>query len=200
MRPRLQVWIDFASTYSYPAVMRLPPLARSAGVDLDWRPFLLGPIFKSLGWTTSPFNLQPHKGRYMWRDLERICAALGLPFVRPDPFPQASLLAARTGLVALEEGFAEDFIMRVFAAEFAHGKDIGDAGVLNAIVTDLGYDASATLHRADTAGIKSRLRAATDEAARLEIFGAPSFITEDGELFWGNDRLEQALSWAARER
>ena len=84
-RPHLDFWFEFASTYSYPAAMRIAPLAREAGVDVRFRPFLLGPIFKAQGWDTSPFNLFAAKGRYMWRDLERICAELGLPFRRPEP-------------------------------------------------------------------------------------------------------------------
>jgi 2-hydroxychromene-2-carboxylate isomerase len=94
--PVLDFWFDFASTYSYPAAMRIRPLAVQAGVEVRFRPFLLGPIFKAQGWTTSPFNLYPEKGRHMWRDLERLCEEMGLPFRRPDPFPQNSLLAART--------------------------------------------------------------------------------------------------------
>jgi len=94
----LDFWFDFASTYSYPSAMRIGVLAARSGVRVNFRPFLLGPIFKAQGWTTSPFNLYPGKGRHMWRDLERICADLGLPFRRPDPFPQNSLLAARVAL------------------------------------------------------------------------------------------------------
>ncbi len=99
--PVLDFWFDFASTYSYPSAMRLRSLAQQAGVAVSFRPFLLGPIFKAQGWSTSPFNLYPAKGRHMWRDLERICADLALPFRRPDPFPQNSLLAARVALVGL---------------------------------------------------------------------------------------------------
>ena len=95
----LDFWFDFASTYSYPAAMRIRPLAREAGVTVRFGPFLLGPIFKAQGWDTSPFNLYPAKGRHMWRDLERLCADLSLPFRRPAPFPQNSLHAARVALV-----------------------------------------------------------------------------------------------------
>jgi 2-hydroxychromene-2-carboxylate isomerase len=94
--PVLDFWFEFASTYSYPAAMRIAPLAKANGVNVRWRPFVLGPIFQAQGWQTSPFNLYPDKGRYMWRDLERICGALNLPFARPEPFPQNSLLAGRT--------------------------------------------------------------------------------------------------------
>src|SRR5215470_4304272 len=84
--PVLDFWFDFASTYSYLAAMRIGPLARKAEVRVRFRPFLLGPIFKAQGWSTSPFNLYPAKGRHMWRDLERSCADLQLAFRRPDPF------------------------------------------------------------------------------------------------------------------
>src|SRR5215207_5334269 len=97
-RPVLEFWYEFASTYSYLAAMRIEPLAEAAGVDIRWRPFLLGPIFAAQGWTSSPFNLFPAKGRYMWRDMERQAAALGLPFNKPDPFPQNGLIAARVAL------------------------------------------------------------------------------------------------------
>src|SRR5215470_481579 len=88
--PILDFWFDFASTYSYLAAMRIGPLAEKAEVRVRFRPFLLGPIFKAQGWVTSPFNLYPAKGHNMWRDLERSCAELKLPFRRPDPFPQNS--------------------------------------------------------------------------------------------------------------
>ena len=67
--PTLDFWYEFASTYSYPAAMRIEAAANAAGVDIRWRPFLLGPIFKAYGWTDSPFNIFAAKGRYMWRDL-----------------------------------------------------------------------------------------------------------------------------------
>src|SRR4051812_14984829 len=99
--PVLDFWFEFASTYSYPAAMRIGALAEAAGVTVRWRPFLLGPIFKEQGWDTSPFNLYPAKGRYMWRDLERVCDAIHLPFRKPESFPQWSLLPARVALVGL---------------------------------------------------------------------------------------------------
>jgi 2-hydroxychromene-2-carboxylate isomerase len=88
--PVAEFWYEFASTYSYPAAMRVAGLAKARRVALAWRPFLLGPIFAAQGWRDSPFNIYPAKGRYMWRDLD----ALGLPLKRPEPFPQNSLLAA----------------------------------------------------------------------------------------------------------
>ena len=174
--------------------MRITPLAEAAGITVRWRPFLLGPIFKAQGWDNSPFNLYPAKGRYMVRDCERQCAALGIAFRLPDPFPQNTLTAARVALVALTEGWGEDFSRAVYSAQFAEGRDIGSPKVIGEIVRDLERD-NAVLERAQSAAIKQKLRAATEEAQRLGIFGAPSFVAGD-ELFWGNDRLEQALEHA----
>jgi 2-hydroxychromene-2-carboxylate isomerase len=194
---RLEFWFEFASTYSYPAAMRISDLSRARGVGVRWRPFLLGPIFKAQGWTTSPFNLYPAKGAYMWRDLERICGVQGLPFVRPAVFPQNSLLAARVALIAFDEDWGEAFCRAVYRAEFGEGQDIGDASAMPEILRQFGRP-DAILARAQSDSVKSRLRAQCEEAQRLGIFGAPTFITADREMFWGNDRLETALDWVTR--
>ena len=128
-----EFWYEFASSYSYPAAMRVGDLARARGVALAWRPFLLGPIFAAQGWRDSPFNIYPAKGRYMWRDLERICDALGLPLRRPDPFPQNSLLAARVAL-ALDGDTRADFSRAVYAVEFGEGQPIADRETIAALL------------------------------------------------------------------
>ena len=191
----LDFWFDFASTYSYPAALRIRPLARQAGVIIRFRPFLLGPIFKAQGWQTSPFNLCEAKGRNMWRDLERICADLSLSIQRPEPFPQNSLLGARVALVGLAETWGEDFCEALYRAQFGEGRRIDDPTTIADVLAGLKIDSAAVLATSQSDKIKSELHAQTEEAERLGIFGAPSFITADGELFWGNDRLERALLW-----
>lgn len=199
-RPSLDFWFDFGSTYSYLAASRIGPLAGAAGVEIRFRPFLLGPIFKAQGWDTSPFNLYSAKGRNMWRDLERLAEDLGLPFRQPEPFPQNGLLAARVALVGLAQGWGERFCCEVFRAQFAEGRRIDEPATLADILSGLGADPQAALAAAQTDDNKARLRAQTEEAQRLSLYGAPSFVTAEGELFWGNDRLEQALRWAKRGR
>ena len=196
----LDFYFDFASTYSYPAAMRIGPLAQAAGVTVRWRPFLLGPVFKAQGWDTSPFNLYPAKGRYMWRDLERVCAQLDLPFCRLDPFPQPSLLAARVAHAGFDDGWGEAFCRAVFAAEFGEGRQIGQEAVLADLLHGLGIAPAPALARARSEENKARLRDATAAAERAGVFGAPSFVAPDDELFWGHDRLSDALAWAARSR
>ncbi len=194
---KLQFWYDFASTYSYLAAARIETLAELAGVTVEWRPFLLGPIFAAQGWKDSPFNLYPVKGEHMWRDLGRSCDELGLPLKRPGVFPRNSILAARVALVAAEEGWCPSFSRAVFHENFAQDRDIASPEVMGGIVEALGQPGAAVLARATSDEIKGRLRKVTEEAMKLGIFGAPSF-TVGNELFWGNDRLEQALRWAAR--
>jgi 2-hydroxychromene-2-carboxylate isomerase len=193
--PEIDFWYEFASTYSYLAAMRAEPMARAAGVRLRWRPFLLGPIFAAQGWNNSPFNIYPAKGRYMWRDMERLSAQRGLGFVRPDPFPQNTLLAARLALAVPEEKRA-DFSRSAFRAEFADGLDISDARLLARLLAELGLPAADFLAQAKSDEAKPKLRAETQAAQAAGVFGAPAFVTADGELFWGDDRFEQALAWA----
>ena len=176
--------------------MRADARAADAGVAIRYRPFLLGPIFKAQGWDTSPFNIYEAKGRYMWCDLERLCAGLSIPFRRPDPFPQNSLLAARAAIVGEGKAWHDAFCCAVFRAEFGEGRRIDDPAVIGDLLEGAGASAGTVLEQAGSDQVKLKLRTETEEAGRLGIFGAPSFVTPDGELFWGNDRLEAALAWA----
>jgi 2-hydroxychromene-2-carboxylate isomerase len=198
MTAPLAFWFDFASTYSYLSAMRVEEEATKHGVEVDWRPFLLGPIFAKQGWTTSPFNVYPGKGRYMVRDIERLAQARGLAFRMPARFPANSLLAARLAIVGRQEGWAPAFSRAVFDAAFARGEDIASEPVLANALATAGLDAARVLPRGSDPAVKDALKAQTAEAERLGIFGAPSFVTADGELFWGDDRLEHALAWVRR--
>jgi len=195
--PKIQFWYEFASNYSYLSAMRIEALAGDHGVDIAWKPFLLGPIFAAQGWNTSPFNIYPAKGRHMIRDMERICAHRGLAFRLPEPFPQNGLKAARLALIGADEGWAPAFTRALFALAFGEGAFLDDAVLAQALVI-AGQDAEAQMRRAQDADIKARLKEQNEQAQALGIFGAPSFITGSGELFWGDDRLEQALAWSLR--
>jgi 2-hydroxychromene-2-carboxylate isomerase len=197
--PKVDFWYEFASTYSYPAAMRIGDLAAARGVAVNWRPFLLGPIFASRGMMDSPFNLDAAKGRYMWSDLARICARHNLPLRRPDPFPQNSLLASRVAL-ALDEARRPEFSRAVFRAEFGDGAPIAEPATIAAILEAMGLENGEILERAGSAPVKDRLRSETARAASLGIFGAPNLVTTGGEIFWGNDRLEDGLDWALATR
>ena len=188
-------WFEFGSTYSYPAAMRIEPLARERGVQVSWRAFLLGPIFRAQGWNDSPFNLYEPKGRYMWRDLERICAAQHIPLRRPSEFPRNGLLAARVACRFADTPWLPDFVRAVYRVNFEEDLDISEPATVVRCLASSGEDPDALLNEAQSQESKDLLRLQTEEAARLGIFGAPSFLV-GREIFWGNDRLEDALTWA----
>jgi 2-hydroxychromene-2-carboxylate isomerase len=192
----LDFWFDFGSTYSYPAAMRIEGLATSHGLRVSWRAFLLGAIFKAQGMNDSPFNLYPARGRYMWRDLERVCQSEGIPFRRPSQFPRNGLLAARIACWYSDAPWLPEFVRAVYGANFQDDLDISNASVVAHCLTAIGQNAAEVLAQAQSAESKVKLRTQTDEAAKLGIFGAPFFIV-GREPFWGNDRLEEAISWYA---
>lgn len=193
----IEFWFEFASTYSYLAVMRAQEQAKTRNVELIWRPFLLGAIFKKdLGFADSPFNRNEKKLDYMWRDLSRQAHLQGLPpIVRPDPFPQNGLLAARIATALEGDERLPIFVRSVFRAQFQYGENIANAELLADILTQNGFDADELMEKAHTPVVKESLREQTQEADRKGIFGAPAFYTHAGELFWGDDRMETALSW-----
>ena len=195
--PRMQMWFDFASPYSYLAIERIDSLAQDAGVRVDLRPFLLGPIFQAQGWNDSPFRLFPGKGAYMMRDIARLADKYGVVYKRPRLFPRMSVLPARIALLGQDEPWCRDFCVAVFRANFQHDEDIQSEDVVHGLLNGLLLDADALIARAKSEAAKEALRRQVDRARDLGLFGAPTFFVGD-EMFWGNDRLEDALDWARR--
>jgi 2-hydroxychromene-2-carboxylate isomerase len=193
----LEFWFDFASTYSYVAAMRIEDLCRDAGVALLWRPFSLGPIFARQGWNDSHFNLNPLRGNYMWRDLERLAAKFGLPWRRPSRFPRITTLPLRVACAVADEPWCGTFVRRVFVANFGEDREIGEREVVAALLAELGRSPEAVLEAALAPGRREVLRANTERAIALGIFGAPDAVV-GGELFWGEETLEDAVAWALR--
>jgi 2-hydroxychromene-2-carboxylate isomerase len=191
----LDFWCELASPYTYLAAMRIDAVARAAGVEVRWQPFLLGPIFAASGWSTSPFEIYPAKGRYLWRDNAREAEAIDVPVQRPSQFPRNSVAAARVALLGVARGWGPAFVRGALAANFAEDRDIAAPEVIDDLLAGLGLDGPAVRAEADSPAHRPALRAATERAVALHIFGAPSFVIGE-ELFWGNDRLERALAYA----
>ena len=192
----IECWFDFGSNYSYLTMMRIEALAAPAGLRVVYKPFLLGPIFKSLGWETSPFVLQAAKGQYVWRDMARQCAKYGLRWQRPSAFPRNGLLASRVAVAGESAPWLADFCQQVLLANFADDREISDPAVIAAILDGLGLDATAILAAANGDAVKAALRERTAAAQERGVFGAPMFFIDD-EMFWGNDRLDDAIAFAA---
>ena len=191
----LEFWFEFASTYSYVAAMRIEALCRASNVPLVWRPFLLGPIFELQGWNDSHYNINPRRGAYMWRDLERLCAKFGLPWHKPSAFPRATVLPARIAIANVAQPWIGEYVRRTYVANFGEDRDIGARAVQLEILASLDLDAEPILENALAPANKSLLREATERAVAIGICGAPNCVVGD-ELFWGEETLEDAIAWA----
>ena len=201
---RLTFWFEYGSTYTYLSVARISALAAARGVQVEWRPFLLAPILKDYGRVQGPFDGYPVKAQYMWRDLQRRAARHGLPYRKPSAYPPNTLLTARVGTLAATQGWCEPFTREVFRLHWTEDVAIGTDQNLRRALTAVGRNPDEVLVAAQSDANKQLLRAVTGAAEALGIFGSPTFVIGD-ELFWGDDRLEDALDFAleahaARER
>ncbi|WP_233575683.1 2-hydroxychromene-2-carboxylate isomerase [Noviherbaspirillum saxi] len=194
--PRLEFWFEFGSNYSYLATMRIEELARRAGVALEWKPFLLGPIFRELGWSSSPFVLQAEKGNYVWRDMERQARKYGLPFNKPSAFPRAAVLPMRVAACSAGEPWIAEFCKNVMVQNWVNDLDINEVLNVRHALEALVPEPDIVIRQATSEENKARLRRNTEIARARGIFGAPTFLVGD-EMFWGNDRLEEAIAMAA---
>jgi 2-hydroxychromene-2-carboxylate isomerase len=191
----IEFWLDFGSNYSYLSVMRIEDLAKKYNVEVSWQPFLLGPIFQSFGWNSSPFVLQKEKGEYMQKDMLRQCKKYGLPWKMPTQFPRLGVLPLRVMLVGAGRPWIGEFAKRVMLLNFHLDREINSKDEIGKILTDLGLPSAEIVSQAQSDAIKNRLREQTDTAKARKIFGAPTFFVR-GEMFWGNDRLEDAFEFA----
>jgi len=190
----IEFWFDFGSNYSYLSMMRIEALAAARGVRVLWRPFLLGPVFRRLGYDNSPFVLQKEKGAYVWKDMERQCRKYGIALTRPGTFPRAALLAMRVALLGANEPWIAAYCRKIMQLNFADDRDIGSPDVVSEALDALGLPAQQLIADAQSDANKLRLREQTDEAIARGIFGAPMFFV-GAEMFWGNDRLDDALDY-----
>ncbi|SOE14041.1 2-hydroxychromene-2-carboxylate isomerase [Hoeflea halophila] len=188
-----EFWISIGSTYSYLTVSRLPEIERSTGFEFEWRPFSVREIMVEMD--NIPFAKKPVKAAYMWRDIERRAKMYGLKPLLPAPYPlQEFDLANRIAVVAREEGWCRDYIAETYRRWFEEGDAAGGKTNLSATLEHLGKDLTRTLEKANSTQTEAAYKAATQAARDRGIFGAPSFCI-DTELFWGDDRLEDALAW-----
>ncbi len=195
--PEIEFWFEFGSNYSYLSVMRIEAAAGRLGVRIAWKPFLLGPIFRALGLENSPFVLQKEKGAYVQQDMARLCRKYGLaPWRMPSVFPRLGVLPLRIVLLGAERPWVGAFSRRTMELNFALDQDINQPEQMAPILGELRLPAADILAEAQSDPIKARLRDQTDEARARGIFGAPTFFV-GSEMFWGNDRMDEALQLAS---
>jgi 2-hydroxychromene-2-carboxylate isomerase len=191
--PQIDFWFTMGSTYSYLSVSRLADVARSAGISFRWRPFHLLVILQEMKHV--PFADKPAKSRYMWRDIERRAQMYGIPAKLPAPYPaKQSIWANQVAIVGMSEGWGEDFVRAAYRRWFQLGQETGSEPNVSDSLHDIGQDPGRVLALAGSQAVKARLESETDAARDLGIFGSPTF-TVGRELFWGDDRLNDAIAW-----
>jgi 2-hydroxychromene-2-carboxylate isomerase len=189
----IDFWFSTGSTYTYLTVSRLEKVAAAQGVRFNWRPFSVRAIMREQN--NSPFAGKPVKMGYMWRDVERRAAMYGVEARVPAPYPlQEFDLANRLALLGLAEGWGKSYIVASYRRWFVDGQEPALEPNLSASLADVGQETARTVERAGGDDVVESYEAATAEARRLGIFGSPTFAVT-GELFWGDDRLDDALSW-----
>jgi 2-hydroxychromene-2-carboxylate isomerase len=189
----MDFWVSIGSTYSYLTVMRIRDAARAAGVNVTWRAFNVRDIMVEQN--NIPFKGKPEKTAYMWRDIARRAALHDLAVSLPAPYPLPDLpFANAVAVLGLREGWGEAYITETYRRWFVDGQRSGEAPNLTDSLAAAGVDPDATMARARTAEVTAALAAETRVAKSLGVFGSPSFVSE-GELFWGDDRLEAAFDW-----
>ena len=191
-------YFDFSSPYSYLASEQIDGVAARYGRDVDYRPILLGPVFKVSGGQPLTQSYGP-KAAYSVHDFERSARFAGVAYRQPPRFPVGAVTASRAVLWLQQHhrAHATPFIHATFRAYFAAQRDITESAVLAGIARNCGIDADAMLAGTQAGAIKDLLKQRVDAAIADGVFGAPTIVV-DGERFWGNDRLPQIERWLAQ--
>jgi 2-hydroxychromene-2-carboxylate isomerase len=194
----IEFWFTTGSTYTYLTVMRLPGIARATGLNFRWRPFHLRTLFDEAKYF--PFPPGSPKLAYMWQDLERRASKHGIPAKLPAPYPLAdSLLSNLVALVGMREGWGIDYVRASYRRWFQLGLPSGAEPNLSESLKEAGLEPGRVIALAKSDEIRQALVSETDAARGARLFGSPSFIV-DSQIFWGDDRLEDAVSWAQQGR
>jgi 2-hydroxychromene-2-carboxylate isomerase len=192
---RATFYFDLGSPYAYLTAERISGLFTDAELEQpEWQPILLGGLFKRHGrdsWANGP---EREEGI---AEVERRAGAYGLPrLVWPEPWPGNTLVAMRTATFAKQTGRTVSFALAAFRQAFAAGRDLTAAEnvLISAAACEL--HPNAVTKAVQTEAVKGALREATDRAAELGVIGVPSLLV-GGEVFWGDDRVEEAIEAAS---
>ena len=190
----IDFWYSIGSTYTYLSVMRFAEVARTTGVSFRWRPFNVRHFM--IEQDNIPFKDKTVKTAYMWRDVERRARRYGLMPMLPAPYPLHGLvLANQIAVLGAIEGWAERYRRAAYRHWFKGGEPAGEEPNIFGSLREIGQDPGRVLDLATAPPLVKALAEATDEAMALRVFGSPIFVVA-GEVFWGDDRLDDAVQWA----
>ena len=192
--PEIDFWYSIGSTYSFLTIMRLDDWCDEHDATVNWRPFNVRTVMSEQ--KNIPFAGKPVKSAYMWRDIERRAAKYHLHAKLPAPYPISDLaLANQVAVLGMTDGWGKSFTQNLYRIWFEEGIEAGNENAVSEALHRCQQDPRLTLARARSPDTIALLEAETEQATRLGVFGAPSLVVR-GEVFWGDDRLDDALSWA----
>lgn len=180
-------YYDFISPAAYLAHTQLPELCQRHDAQLNYKPMLLGGVFKATG-TTPPATI-PSKLAWVQADFARYAERYGVPFQQNPHFIFNTVNAMRGAIWAQENGCIDAYNRVMYQAAWADAKDLGNKDVMAELLNNAGLDATAMLEAITQPDCKAALIQATEQAVSNGVFGAPTMIV-NGELYFGQDRLE----------
>ena len=188
----VEFFYDFNSPYGYVAAHKIEAVAAKHGRTVDWKPFLLGAVFKVTG--AVPLPHVPMKGDYARHDFARSARFHDVTYNPPADFPFSPVAASRAVYWAKADGKAGEMTPALYNAALGEAQDIASPDAVVAIAAKAGFDGSALAAGLQDPAVKEELKTVTDEAISREIFGSP-FMIVDGEGFWGADRFDMVERW-----
>ncbi|MDA4847583.1 2-hydroxychromene-2-carboxylate isomerase [Hoeflea poritis] len=189
----IQFWFSIGSTYTYLTVTRLPAIEQATGIEFEWNPFSIRAIMMEQN--NIPFRDKPVKTAHMWRDIERRAQKYGFKARVPAPYPLEQFdLANRVAVYAKSQGWMKDYVTVTYRKWFQDGMPAGSEPNLSETLKEIGQNSQKVIEAANSADVEADYLELTDRARSLGVFGVPAFIAND-ELFWGDDRVEDAISW-----
>ena len=193
----IEFWFSIGSTYTYLSVTRLKEVEQKFEVKFSWQSFSVRKIMLEMDNVPFPPTKQV-KADYMWRDIERRAQGYGFEAKVPAPYPLNEFdLANRVAVLGMHEGWCSDYVIATYRRWFVAGLEPGSEPNVSESLREIDQDPERVLELAADETIAKAYLSQTEQAQSKNIFGSPSFIV-DGELFWGDDRLEDAVNWALR--
>jgi 2-hydroxychromene-2-carboxylate isomerase len=193
---KIDFWFTIGSTYTYLTVMRIDEVEKTEQIEFRWRPYSCRVLMTEQN--NIPFTGKPVKKAYMWRDIERRAAIYGFPARVPAPYGLTEYdVVNRIAVLAAQEGWVRPYVKELYRRWFQLGEEPSIAPSLPNALSQIGQDPKRVFAASESAATEQAYQEATDEARNLDVFGSPTFVVA-GEVFWGDDRLEDAIRWAKK--
>ena len=193
----IDFYFSIGSTYTYLTITRILDVEKKHSVKFNWKPFSVRAIMKEMN--NIPFPKEKvNKVNYMWRDIERRAKGYGFFAKTPVPYPLTQFdLANKLAILGLEEGWGIDYVRLTYKRWFQEGKEPAVDPSISEICNELKIDKNKVIEKSNSDKIEKEYLANTESARKNKVFGSPSFIVGN-EIFWGDDRLEDAITWSKK--